>query len=238
VVTTNQGTVTVTVTGCLFSNNLATGPSADSQYMKGAGMYVNHVTTATGSASFTIRNSTLIGNNSDNHGGGLALENSKTGTGTNTASLTSLTMYQNLAITDGGGLWINVTGAAAPQVWNSIIAGNQNETSANNGYDVFGPVSSQGFNLIGQTEGSSGWRSSDYKGSAANPLDPKLDTHGLQDNGGPTQTIKLLTTSQGYENGDPTLANASDPLNKDQRGYTRQQNKVSIGAYDPDAVAP
>jgi hypothetical protein len=231
----DQGTVAVTVSGCLFNANKATGPSADASSIGGGGISVFHQTTGSGSASFTITNSTFYKNTSDYFGAGLSLVTNNNGTGTNTLSLTSLTVYQNTAGTKGGGLYINLLSVnpTKPQIHNSIIAGNTNDGVAADGIDVYGDVSSQGFNLIGVKDGSSGWIASDYKGTAANPLPAGLDPNGLADNGGPTQTIKLLTSSQGYRNGDPNLAGTTD-----QRGYTRQTGKVSIGAYDPDATAP
>jgi hypothetical protein len=63
----------------------------------------------------------------------------------------------------------------------------------------------------------------------------------LQDNGGMTQTIGVPSSSIAYRNGDTSLQRAGDPLNKDQRGLTRNgvdrfgNAVVTIGAYDPDA---
>jgi hypothetical protein len=59
-----------------------------------------------------------------------------------------------------------------------------------------------------------------------------LDT-ALADNGakpGYPQTLKLLNTSKAFETGDLQQAGKLD-----ERGLTRQ-NKVSMGAYDPDAM--
>jgi hypothetical protein len=104
-----------------------------------------------------------------------------------------------------------------------------------NGPDVYGTVNSLGFNLVGEggkntvVDGNKGWIAADYVGSDVNPQPAGLDPNGLADNGGPTETIKLLTTSQGYRNGHRTLLGTMD-----QRGLTRT-TYVSIGAYDPDA---
>ncbi len=157
--------------------------------------------------------------------------------------LTSLTIYQNHATTAGGGLWIGPY-TDAPYVDNCIIAGNQVLDNPN-GNDVSGTVDSSGFNLIGLKDGSDGWGRTDQFGLYPTPLDPGLDPAGLQNNGGPTQTIKLLNTSAGYQTGNPSLAGNANPLLAvDQRGMIRQQNpaavpplEVSIGAYDPNAAA-
>jgi predicted outer membrane repeat protein len=222
--TVSQGTITTSVSGCLFNANKAT-----STHAAGGGMYVLTTATNSGSATVTITNSTFYKNASDAIGGGLAISTNMTGSGSYTASLTSLTIYQNTASSQGGGLYISQTGAPAPKVRNSIIAGNSGPAAAN-GPDVYGTVSNQvGFNLVGAVDGSSGWNSTNYTGTVANPKPAGLDPNGLADNGGPTETIKLLTTSQGYRNGDPTLKGTTD-----QRGLTRT-TYVSIGAYDPDA---
>jgi predicted outer membrane repeat protein len=230
----SQGTTTISVSGCLFNANKATGSGAG-----GGGMEVAAVASGSGSASLTITNSTFYKNMSDNAGGGLAILNSLTGSGTNTSSLTSLTIYQNTAALTGvgGGLDIATTGTGTtPKVHNSIIAGNTGPVN-DNGPDVYGTVNSQGYNLIGEggtatvtRDGNKGWVASDYVGTDANPKSAGLDPNGLADNGGPTETIKLLSTSQGYRNGDVgTLLGTQD-----QRGLTRT-TYVSIGAYDPDA---
>jgi predicted outer membrane repeat protein len=230
--TVSQGSVTVSVSGCLFNTNHATGNTGSG----GGGILVNPTTTNSASASFTISNSTFYNNSSSNSGGGLSLSESQSGSGSNTASLTSLTIYQNSAADFGGGLFI-WSGARAPKFDNSIIAGNTVSGPAADGPDVYGTVNSLGYNLVGEgglpnqppRDGNTGWIASDYVGSDTNRMPAGLDPNGLADNGGPTETIKLLTTSQGYRNGDPGLKGTQD-----QRGYTRK-TYVSIGAYDPDA---
>ena len=82
------------------------------------------------------------------------------------------------------------------------------------GPDVLGPVISLGYNLIGQTDGSTGWRSTDLTGTSAEPLDPLLGP--LQDNGGPTQTQAPLVGSPAIGPGDPSLDGSVD-----QRGSLR-----------------
>ena len=76
-------------------------------------------------------------------------------------------------------------------VKNSIIALNSDQSP--NPPDVNGSFGSYGFNLIGKVDGSTGFTEpTDQTGTVASPLDPKLDPNGLQNNGGPTQTIALL----------------------------------------------
>src|SRR5262249_42937095 len=98
--------------------------------------------------------------------------------------LTSCTITGNSGSLEGGlDIFFNgLTGESARAVVrNTIIAGN------NGGYpDVAGRVLSVGYNLIGQTDGSSGWGATDLTGTSRFPLDPRLGP--LQDNGGPTLT--------------------------------------------------
>jgi hypothetical protein len=89
---------------------------------------------------------------------------------------------------------------------------------------VAGPVTSLGYNLVGQADGSSGWVGSDLTGTSASPLDPLLGP--LQDNGGPSQTMALLEGSPAIGAGDPQGTPAVD-----QRGVARG-SPPSIGAYE------
>ncbi len=78
------------------------------------------------------------------------------------------------------------------------------------------------------------WLRDDIVGTSAKPKDAGMDPNGLQNNGGPTQTIMILPNTNDYETGD--LNGLGGTL--DQRGLTRQSapnGKLSRGAYDPDA---
>lgn len=98
---------------------------------------------------------------------------------------------------------------------NTLVSGNLdlflNSPPDSGPDDVNGNVTSDDYNLIGVIDGSSGWNFTDLTGSVAAPLDPQLGA--LQDNGGPTPTMALSSTSpainQGYSFGFTT----------DQRGY-------------------
>jgi hypothetical protein len=67
-------------------------------------------------------------------------------------------------------------------------------------------------------------------------VDPLLDPNGLQDNGGPTQTIALMPGSPAINAGDNALAVDADeiPLAFDQRGpgFPRFVGTVDIGAFE------
>ena len=96
---------------------------------------------------------------------------------------------------------------------NSIVAGNGPS-------DLTGVVLSQGYNLIGITNGSSGWTTTDLKGSSIDPLDPRLGP--LQDNGGSTPTMALLAGSPAIDQGNST------GIFNDQRGTFRPFDDLAI----------
>jgi hypothetical protein len=102
---------------------------------------------------------------------------------------------------------------------NTIVADN----TAASDPDLYGSLSSSGYNLIGNSSGGSGYADTDLL-----DVDAKLGT--LQDNGGPTKTMALLAGSPALNAGDPQLGVA------DQRGVLRGGG-VNIGAYQASASA-
>jgi hypothetical protein len=140
-------------------------------------------------------------------------------------TLTSSTLSANQASQGGGGAIDNYGGANTVTVGNSIIAGN----SCPYGPDFSNGVVSLGSNLVGQTDGSSGWVGSDLTGTSAAPLDPVLAPLGNY--GGPTQTMALLAGSPALNAGDPSQLGTAD-----QRGVVRSGG-VNIGAYQASASA-
>jgi hypothetical protein len=97
---------------------------------------------------------------------------------------------------------------------------------------VRGAVISLGFNLIGAKSDPNHPNDfttpSDLTGTPAQPLDPKFDAAGLQDNGGPTQTLALLCGSPALDKGTSNSINGQ--LSTDQRGegFARTFNDPSI----------
>jgi len=127
---------------------------------------------------------------------------------------------------NGGGIYIDPFNANAVTVKlaNTIVAGN----TAPTGPDAFGTFASQGHNLIGKTDGSSGWVGSDLTGTIATPLKPLLAPLGYY--GGPTQTMLPLP-------GSPALggvpANTPGTPLTDQRGLPRNTAEpTDIGAVE------
>ena len=156
--------------------------------------------------SLILSNSTVSGNAAMLEGGGIFNNNG--------ASLTldNSTISNNEAI-QGGGLAIFGFFAAR----NTIIAGN----SAIIGADLDGDLGSLGNNLIGNSNGGTGYAPSDLLN-----VNPLLGL--LQDNGGPTLTHALLPGSPAIDAGDNT-----DAPEFDQRGLPRiTGNRTDIGAFE------
>ncbi len=167
--------------------------------------------------TLTVTNSTISGNSTSAYGGGGIIN--KDGT----LTVTNSTISGNSAGNYGGGIY-NWGGTSS--LANTIVAGN----SANLGDpDASGdPFTSQGYNLIGNTGGSSGWIDSDLLNQDA-LLGP------LQDNGGPTKTHALLVGSPAL-NAIPKGTNGcGTTITKDQRGVKRPQaGKCEIGSLEED----
>ena len=201
------------------------------------------------SGTLSIVNSTISGNSATGgFGGGIY--------STGTAQITNSTISNNsaselsLGIGSGGGI---LNGGGSLVVTNSTISGNVAQfrgggiqsnsgtlrsrntiialNTAPSGPDVFGALSSENFNLIGNNSGVTitPAQSADRIGTPGSPINPLLDT--LKDNGGPTLTRALLSGSTAINNGDPNA-----PA-RDQRGYVRP-NPPDIGAYEFGGTIP
>jgi hypothetical protein len=231
---------TVTITNSTISGNTAT--------ISGGGVLVEGGTA-------TITNSTISGNSSSSFGSpsfgaGGGILNVDNGS----VTITNCTISGNMALGTGvnclgcGGGGLSTFGTTT--VLNTVIAGNST-TTAGPDVGVFGNgvLISQGHNLIGKSDGSSGFTNGvngDQLGSIAMPLDPKLelDQMGnpfLKANGGPTKTIALLSGSPAIDAGDDTVFGPPLSLMSDQRGpdFTRKAGShVDIGAFEFGAICP
>jgi hypothetical protein len=222
---------TTALTNCTISGNSSLGT-----YGSGGGLQPAYGTT-------TLTNCTISGNSATYNGGGLANYGDNTtltnctisgnssgliggGVGANsgTTRLVNCTVSGNSAVTGGGVYNRSSYGygyGGTVAVGNTIVAGN---TASTSGPDVLGTITSAGHNLVGATDGSSGWVGSDRTGSAAVPLNPMLAPLGNY--GGPTQTMPLLPGSPAIDAGTSTGAPAFD-----QRGQGRV-GAVDIGAFE------
>jgi CSLREA domain-containing protein len=234
---------TLTVTNCYLNNNSATLGT-----LPGGGALKSD------SATVTVSNSTFSQNTTDGSGGAIF--------SFLTVTVINSTITNNVATTGGGlssgggsltlvndtisGNSLNVSGNSkgagiaytgkSISLRNTIVAGNIGSQDP----DLFSTdgssaVTSNGHNLIGATDGSSGWVPSDLTGTSAQPLNPLLGP--LQDNGGPTQTMALPADSPALDAGDDSVLGAPLNLTSDERGFPRKsRNHVDIGAFELDDV--
>lgn len=175
--------------------------------------------------ALSIINSTIANNTTAGAGGGILAEYSAD------LSINDSTISGNTGF--GGGIYgspYDRYGDVAPVITlaNTIVAGNTNPNGGDSA-DVSGVFSSLGNNLIGQTDGSSGWVKSDLTGTAAHPLVAKLSSLGP--NGGPTPTMVPLAGSPALNHGSNALIPAG--VTHDQRGMPRiAHGIVDIGAVE------
>jgi len=181
-----------------------------------------------------LTNSTVSGNRADNGGGncncpGGGIYN-RVGGGNPPGSIivTNSTIANNRSAGKGGGIRNDPGGILILR--NSIVGGNM---AFSNEVDVSGAAHSDGFNLIGNTTGSTGWLTSDLLN-----VNSLLGPLGI--NGGSTRTHALMPGSPAINAGNNELAR--DPFDNsilisDQRGagFGRiVSGTVDIGAYEAD----
>jgi len=152
-----------------------------------------------GPAVTSVVESTIVNNTASTtstvNGGGGGIDNNH-----GTLTLDSCTITGNSGDTgntsSGGGGVQNVSGSTA-NVGNTLIAGN---TTNQVGGDVNGAFTSNGFNLIRITNGSTGFnKATDQTGTAGSPLNAVLGP--LQNNGGHTDTRAPALVSPAVDKG-------------------------------------
>ena len=226
---------TVTLTDCTISGN---STSADGGGVFNDGTARRRSSTARSTATdnggggvfndgstATLTDCTISGNSTD-FGGGVFSQG--------TVTLTDCTISGNSANLGGGGVY-NLSGTGFKQggvpsqmtIVDTIVAGN----AASNGPDVSGPVDQdQGYNLIGDGDGASGFTAAgDQVGTAASPINPRLAPLG--DYGSTTQTMALLGGSPAIGKG---VAIAG--ITTDQRGFALDSPRPDIGAFQSTLV--
>ena len=219
----NYGTGTLNISNSTISGNTAGGT--------GGGGISNFGT-------LTLTNSTLSGNITYGGGGGGIVN-------AGSLTVTNSTLSNNFAPTGGG-----IRNSGALTLTNSTISGNSASNSGGGIYNA-GSLSIANTIIANSTTGG------DYVGSgavnlisgatAANNLitqlapipgigdwattvtSVQLNLGPIQNNGGPTQTLALLTGSVAINAGNATISNAAPISRKDQRGINRTTS--DIGAY-------
>jgi hypothetical protein len=204
------------VTESTFDNNLSnsgTGPAIKcngATTISGSTFRANVGGAITALKSTTVENCTFYGNSASN-GGALALFGSAN-------AVRNCTIVGNSAPSGtGGGLYTPI-GGTPPHVMNSIIAGN----TASSGPDVYGPFFTEGFNLVGNTSGSTGFAapgSHDQVGFTGTEINPNLAALG--DYGGPTWTMPPLA-------GSPAIDQGLSILPTDQRSRARAYDQATV----------
>jgi hypothetical protein len=222
----NRGSLTML--GCTVSGNSALGgdgPVAAGP-AEGGGVH-------SGAGGASLVNCTITGNVAKGGGGGSSSGGDAQGGGIVGAgalggisydmSMESCTVSDNSALAiainqyasaNGGG--VVAAGGGNLSIGNTIVASNRVASAGGSpsGPDVFGPFVSPGFNLIGITDGSSGWSAEDRQlGTTQTPLKAQLGP--LQFNGGPTPTMMPQRNSAAIDNGN------SFGISTDQRGLSR-----------------
>jgi hypothetical protein len=221
----------LTISGSTVSGNSAQGGEAmngTAGAAFGGGVY--------SSGSLTAVNCTIAGNSLQ---GGRGLSGNVGGAASGggiyfaangTYTVTSSTIVSNTATGGsgtptaagvGGGIF-NANGTV--NLKSTLIAGNTAQTP-----DVNGPYASQGFNLIGKTDGSTGFPSgTDLVGTINAPLDPKIDPNGLKNNGGPTLTIALLPGSPAIDHGNSATSNGTPATDQRDAGFPRIYDNPNV----------
>ncbi|MEO1400267.1 MAG: CHAT domain-containing protein, partial [Cyanobacteria bacterium J06635_1] len=165
-----------------------------------------------------ITNSTLSGNQAGELGGGLRTVGD--------TRLTNVTITDNNVVNGTGGGISAQTTSATTTLTNTLVADNHASTSP----DVAGDFNDQGNNLIGISNGSTGFIQSTLVGDMAAPINPQLAPLG--NFGGSTPTHALLPDSDAIDAGNNNIA----PTN-DQRGVTRSDGSADIGAFESTGYA-
>lgn len=208
----NGGTFNVTTSTLSGNSALAT---QHGQTAVGGGIYNGGTLTITSS---TVANNSAVGISGGACGGGVSSSGG--------LNITKTTIAGNSA---GGGTGGSGGGVCTGQsnttnVTNSIIANNSGQVIPAGAPELKGTFTSNGYNLIGRSDGSTGFTNgsnNDLVGSIAAPINPLLDT--LANNGGPTQTMALLPGSPAIDKGSAVAGIAAD-----QRGFTRP---VDLSGY-------
>jgi hypothetical protein len=211
---TNKGNLTLT-NSTISSNTAFSGIGGGGIFNEGG--------------SLTLTNSTVSGNTASGGGGGIFNEGG-------TVTLAFCTLYGNTA-NNGGGLSAKYYDLpivpSRITMSNSLVAGNQAFT----GPDMAGKLTTEGYNLIQSTSGTTFFDPDHKHGTDQTSiplLEIKIDPH-LQLNGSTTTETHALLPGSPALDAIPLAACLvyGVPLTTDQRGVKRPQGSAcDIGAYE------
>jgi hypothetical protein len=205
---------TTTLANCALTNNLYGADNLGGTLtVTGCTASGNDSTAIYGDGTTNVTNSTLQGNYNGIY-----------------ASIGSAMTIANCTVNSNSNYGIYNPGAAAT-IKNTIATNNSTGDVSGGSTGTF---VSGGYNLIGDGSAAPGFMdgaNGDQVGGGANPvIDAKLAA--LADNGGPTQTMALLSDSPALDAGAPAFA---PPPSTDQRGagFPRVQgSRLDIGAFE------
>ena len=167
--------------------------------------------------TLVVVNSTIADNTAKNSGGGIVnwMDGTLTVIGSTIASNTADSNGDGSGV--GGGIDGTGEGINRTTLHNTIVALNVRGVIDNHSAnDLSGTVEAgSSYNLIGDAASGGGLLPA-WSGNQVG-IDPLLDPAGLQDHGGPTQTIALLPGSPALDAGSNPVAEEYD-LTTDQRG--------------------
>jgi predicted outer membrane repeat protein len=202
--------------------------------LQGAGVFIGKGS----STQAELVNSTISGNIARLRGDGLRAGRAAGGgiaiDGESLVRLLHVTIAANEARIGGGVYVLN----GSIRVRNTLIAANR---ARGDGPDVLGEFLSEGHNLIGIADASSGFSGelNDKLGTADEPIDPRLGA--FSGYGGPSRVYALLADSPAIDAG-----NNDGAPHIDQRGFPRPVDgpdaddlaTVDIGAFEFAAMGP
>jgi hypothetical protein len=219
---------TLTINNSTISNNSVTTTDSLTSRGNGGGIFIGSAGTV------NLNNSTVSGNSAKRSGGGLY-------TNGGTINVNYSTIANNTsdndddAVGDGG-----VTRSSGTiKLKSSIVAGNKKGVSSPTDSDCSGTITSQGYNLTGNSTGCSLSGTGDVTVTPSTVFTTVMDS--LADNGGSTYTHALMVASPARDvipSGTNTCG--TSPFDEDQRGMPRPlYGFCDMGAYEyQDATLP
>jgi predicted outer membrane repeat protein len=214
---------TLTLSGSTLAGNQVGGSIYAGH---GGGLFVNYRSKTVTLTDCTIANNTAVGYTYNGQlypgaGGGVYVSTPPYRLAAPVMSVVSSTVAGNRTDGTGGGLWL---GARVQTTLSSTLIALNTAAAAP---DIAGALAAaSSYNLVGNGTGSTGLingSQGNQVGTSAAPINPRLGP--LQNNGGPTPTMALLTGSLARGAGDPALLGTTD-----QRGVIRK-GAVDVGAY-------
>ncbi len=228
----------LTLVGTAVTNNDASFNALD---VNGGGILDMSAAGATATGTITVENSTIAGNTALFNGGGIWLTTQLGTLATGTATLVNTTVADNNA---GGG--VGGIGAQFNRTFftlsNTLLAGNTSTGSTTVASDCRGVLADGpgGGNLIGSTTSGAiagqpcSGLANGVNGDQVGVAQPGVAS-APADNGGPTDTVALLSASPAIGAANAPTCDSAAIGNVDQRGDSRNaltRDACDIGAYD------